>query len=117
MLKVYTLARCSTCRDATKWLRARGIPFDELPIRERPPSLGELRSVAKALGDSRRLFNTSGIEYRAQKLAEKLPQLDDEARFRLLAGNGSLVKRPFVVGDGVAVVGFSADRWAETFRR
>jgi arsenate reductase len=113
MLKVYTLAQCSTCRDATKWLRTRGIEFDERPIREQPPTVSELKTVAKALGDTRRLFNTSGLEYRAQKLSEKLPQLDDDARFRLLSSNGSLVKRPFVVGDGIALVGFNETRWAE----
>jgi arsenate reductase len=115
MLKVYTLAQCSTCRDATKWLRAQRIEFAEVPIREQPPPVGELKRVAHALGDSRRLFNTSGIEYRAQKLSEKLPQLNDAARFQLLAGNGSLVKRPFVVGDGIALVGFNEARWAEAF--
>jgi arsenate reductase-like glutaredoxin family protein len=33
----------------------------------------------------------------------------------LLASNGNLVKRPFVLGDGVATVGFKEDAWAEMF--
>jgi len=113
MLKVYTLAQCSTCRDATKWLRANGVAFQEFPIREQPPSVPELKAVAKAVGDTRRLFNSSGLEYRAQKLSDKLPSLDDDARFRLLSGNGSLVKRPFVVGEAVGLVGFDETRWRE----
>jgi arsenate reductase len=30
----------------------------------------------------------------------------------LLAGNGNLVKRPFVIGERVAIVGFNEERWA-----
>ncbi len=114
MLKVYTLKQCSTCRDATKWLRGRGVEFEEKAIRETPPTLKELKAMLAAYdGQVRRLFNTSGIEYRAQKLAEKLPDMSEGEALKLLAGNGSLVKRPFMIGDGVAVVGFDEERWAE----
>lgn len=116
MLRVYTLAKCSTCRAATKWLRAHQIAFEEIPIRDQPPSLSEVRAMADALGDSHRVFNTSGIEYRAQNLSAKMPQLSEDARLRLLAGNGSLVKRPFVIGHAVALVGFDEKRWSDAFR-
>ena len=112
MLKIYTLSKCSTCRDATKWLRAHDIAFEERAIRETPPTLAELRVVQAAYGGQlRRLFNTSGIEYRAQKLAEKLPAMSETEQLKLLASNGSLVKRPFLVGDGVALVGFDEPTW------
>lgn len=112
MLKIYTLSNCSTCRDATKWLRARGVAFEERAIRETPPTRAELRTMlAGHDGQIRRLFNTSGMEYRAQKLAEKLPKMNEAEALELLAGNGSLVKRPFVIGDGVALVGFDEARW------
>jgi arsenate reductase len=48
------------------------------------------------------VLNTSGIEYRKQGLAAKLPQLDDAAFFTLVRTNGMFVKRPFVIGPGVA---------------
>jgi arsenate reductase len=113
MLKIYTLAQCSTCRDATKWLRARGVAFDERAIRETPPTLPELRSMLAAHdGNLRKLFNSSGIEYRALKLAEKLPVMTEAEQLALLAGNGHLVKRPFLVGAGVALVGFDEQKWA-----
>lgn len=116
-MKVYTLKQCSTCRDATKWLRGRGVEFEEKAIRETPPTLKELKAMLAAQdGQVRRLFNTSGIEYRAQKLAEKLPKLSESEALALLAGNGSLVKRPFVIGDGAAVVGFDQKTWAERIK-
>jgi len=113
MLNVYTLAQCSTCRDATKWLRARGIAFVEKPIRETPPTLPELRAMlVHQRGELRRLINSSGLEYRALGLKDKLPGMDEAAIFALLAGNGSLVKRPFLLGPKVGLVGFDAAKWA-----
>ena len=112
-LKVYTLAQCSTCRDATRWLRSHGLAFDERAIRETPPTLAELRAMLAAHGgEIQRLFNSSGLEYRAQHLAEKLPALSETAALALLAGNGSLVKRPFLLGGGAALVGFNEAKWA-----
>lgn len=117
-LTIYTLANCSTCRDATKWLRGRGVDFTEKPVRETPPTGKELRAMLAAYdGKVSRLFSTSGIEYRALGIAQKLPGLTTDQALELLAGNGRLVKRPFLIGKDVAVVGFDAKRWAETLDR
>ncbi len=118
MLKLYTLGTCDSCRKAAKWLEARGVAFEERAIRETPPTPAELRAVLKARdGAMRGLFNVTGREYRAQQLGEKLPALTQAEALALLAGNGSLVKRPVAVGDGVALVGFDADAWAAAFSK
>jgi arsenate reductase len=114
MLKIYTYAQCDTCRRAVKWLREQNIAFQEHPIRETPPSRAELRSMLAANGgELRKLFNTSGRDYREQELGDKLPSLSESAAFDLLEANGNLVKRPFLIGKNVAVVGFDPDVWAE----
>jgi arsenate reductase len=113
---VYTYAKCSTCRDATKWLRARGIEFTERPIRETPPTLDELeRMLVCQDGNLRRLFNTSGVDYRERGLATKLTKMPVPAAFRLLASNGNLVKRPFLLGDTFGLVGFDKAAWSAAF--
>lgn len=115
-LKIYTYANCDTCRRAVKWLRGRGVVFDERPIRETPPTLAELRKMQAAYnGDLRRLFNTSGRDYREQKLGEKLPTFSDDEALALLAANGNLVKRPFLIGRKLAKVGFDESGWLEAF--
>ncbi len=124
-LTVYTYANCDTCRRAVKWLRAQGIAFTEKPIRETPPTPAELRMILARLGGPealRKLFNTSGVDYRAQKLGEKLPSMSEDEAIALLAGNGNLVKRPFALGagagagtGGVGLVGFDEAKWAEVF--
>ena len=117
MLRIYTLSNCGTCRAATKWLRSRGIAFQEIAIRESPPSLPELRgALAAHNGELRRLFNTAGGDYRDQKLAEKLPGMSKSEALALLAGNGNLVKRPFLIGEGVALVGFNEECWAAALK-
>lgn len=117
-LRIYTLSNCDTCRKAVKWLRARGVGFEERAIRETPPSVAELRTMlASTGGELRKLCNTSGGDYRAQKLGEKLPSLTEAAALTLLAGNGNLVKRPFATGGGVALVGFDEAVWAAAFAK
>lgn len=119
-MRVYTYAKCSTCRDATKWLRAQGIDFVEKPIRETPPTVAELRAMLAFLGGPpvlRKLFNSSGIDYRALGLADKLPAMTEAQALDLLTTNGNLVKRPFALGAKTGRVGFNATAWAEAFAR
>lgn len=111
-LTFYSLAQCSTCKKARAWLQARGIDFDEKAIRVTPPSPHELRRMlAYQRGEIRRLFNTSGQDYRAAGLKDTLPHLSDDAAIALLAANGSLVKRPFLIGPDVGLVGFHEPTW------
>ena len=116
MLKIYTYSGCDTCRKALRFLQKEKISFQEIPIRDIPPSLPELSAMLNACqGNLRKLFNTSGRDYRAAGLGEKLPGLSPEEALRLLAGNGNLVKRPFACGDGVHVVGFEETAWRQAF--
>lgn len=117
-LVVYTYARCSTCRSATAWLGEQGIAFEQRPIYDRPPSVAELRRMlAFQGGELRRLFNTSGLEYKALDLKTKLPQLSEREALTLLSQNGRLVKRPFLLGEKVGLVGFKPDLWSAALAR
>lgn len=112
MLSVYAYKGCDSCRKALKWLDERGIPHEAKAIRETPPSVAELKAaVAAHGGDLRPLFNTSGADYRELGLKDKLPSMTVDEAVDLLSKNGNLVKRPFVMGDGVLLVGFRPDAW------
>ncbi len=111
-IQVYTYRSCDTCRRAVKWLGAEGIAFTEKPIRETPPTVRELRAMLAAYGGQRRrILNTAGRDYRELKLADRLEAMPDGELFGLLSTNGNLVKRPFVCGDGVQIVGFNEEEW------
>jgi len=110
--KIYVYAKCSTCRSALQWLKQHSIPHEELPIRETPPSAVELnRAVDHFDGNLRRVFNTSGMDYRAMDLKDKLPAMSRREAVKLLGSNGNLVKRPLLLGDGVVLAGFKPEEW------
>jgi arsenate reductase len=111
MLKVYEYDKCSTCKKALKFLDDRKVPYEKLPIVDKPPSLAELKKMLGHVGEVRKLFNTSGLVYREMKLGERLSGLSEAEALRLLASNGKLIKRPFVLGRDVGVVGFKEPEW------
>jgi arsenate reductase len=120
MLKVYAYKGCDTCRKAVKWLTTQGVAFQEIPIREQPPTEGELRRVLQTRGgDLRLLFNTSGQDYRAGGWKDRLPGLTVDAALEALAAEGNLVKRPVAVDEVgvVAVNGFKEEEWASVFAK
>ena len=117
-LKIYEYARCTTCKNALKFLDARKISYERVPIVEQPPSLAELkRMLGHQGGELRKLFNTSGQVYREMGLSEKLPTLSESEALQLLASNGKLIKRPFVLSlgadrdDSFGWVGFKEAEW------
>ena len=115
MLTVYVYQKCSTCRDALKWLDENGIAHQVKMIRETPPTPAELKTALDAFGgELRKIFNTSGMDYRALGFKDQLPTMSESAAFELLSKNGNLVKRPFLIGEGKALVGFKVDQWRKT---
>lgn len=115
MLKIYTYAKCDTCRKAVKFLKAHQIAHLEVPIRETPPSPAELEAMLTAYsGELRRLFNTAGGDYKTLGLSQRLPELSGAEALKLLAGNGNLVKRPFAIGPNIHLVGFKESDWSAT---
>lgn len=114
MLKIYAYSGCSTCKNALKWLKQHAIPFQEIAIRETPPSMTELKAMLSAFdGELRRLFNTSGMDYRALGLKDKLPSMTTETALKMLSENGNLVKRPFAIDakNSTHLVGFKEAEW------
>jgi Spx/MgsR family transcriptional regulator len=113
--KIYEYGGCSTCRKALKFLDSRKVPYEKIDITSQAPSREELKKMASILGDEKPLFNTSGQVYRELGLSKKLPGMSQAEQLALLASNGRLVKRPFLLGDGWGFVGFREDEWKKRF--
>jgi len=113
LLKVYQYPKCSTCRNALKWLDGRGLGYVALDITEAPPSKKELAAMLGYYdGDLRRLFNTSGQVYRELGIKDKLADMSKTAAIELLTGNGKLIKRPSLLAGDFGLVGFKEHEWA-----
>ena len=106
--------KCSTCQKAKAWLQERGVAFDERDIKQNNPTEQELRAWHEKSGlPLKRFFNTSGLQYKALGLKDKLPAMTEDEQYALLATDGMLVKRPLLVGDDFVIPGFRESAWAE----
>ena len=104
--------RCSTCQKAKKWLDDNGISYEDRHIKEMNPTYEELKTWYEKSGlPLKKFFNTSGIQYRALELKDKLPTMSEEEQLRLLATDGMLVKRPLVVTETTVLTGFKEAEW------
>ena len=103
---------CSTCQKAKKWLDENGISYTDRHIKLENPTYEELKAWYEKSGlPLKKFFNTSGLQYKALNLKEKLPQMTEEEQLRLLATDGMLVKRPLVVDGNTVLTGFKAEQW------
>jgi arsenate reductase len=110
-LTVYQYPKCGTCRKALAWLAAHGVAHDKVDIVATPPARAVLERVGAAGVPVKKLFNTSGESYRNGNFKERLATMSDADALRALAADGKLIKRPLVVGDGVALAGFDEAAW------
>ena len=77
--------KCSTCQKAKAWLQERGVAFDERDIKQDNPTEQELRAWHEKSGlPLKRFFNTSGLQYKALGLKDKLPNMSEEEQLALL---------------------------------
>jgi len=104
--------KCSTCQKAIKWLEEKGVSYTYRHIKDDNPSYEELsRWYTQSGPPLKRFFNTSGLQYKALGLKDKLPTMSEEEQLRLLAGDGMLVKRPLLVKDDIVLTGFKEAEW------
>ena len=106
--------KCSTCQKAKAWLEERGISYDLRDIKQDNPTAEELTAWYRKSGlPLKKFFNTSGQQYRALGLKDKLPAMTEEEQLALLATDGMLVKRPILLAGEQVLVGFQEAQWAQ----
>lgn len=106
--------KCTTCKNAKKWLDEKGFEYEDRDIKLQNPSYDELKEIYEKSGlDIKKFFNTSGLVYKDLGLKDKLPDMTTEEKLQLLATDGMLVKRPIVVKGDTVLVGFKETEWVE----
>lgn len=111
-MRIYVYSKCSTCKNALKYLKNRGVHVDVIEITETPPTIDELSRMLNFYeGNLKKLFNTSGNLYKEMQLAEKLKEMSLTESLELLSKYGMLVKRPFIIDKRFGVTGFNQEEW------
>lgn len=114
MLTFICHPRCTTCKKAAEYLDKKGIAYIVRDITSENPDREELKRWYEKSGlNIRKLFNTSGIQYRALALKDKLASMSIDECLDLLATDGMLVKRPVLVGDDLVLFGFREADWEQ----
>ncbi len=117
MLTFFCYPKCTTCQKARKWLESKNVEFTVRDIKEDNPSAQELRGLYTRSGlPLKRFFNTSGLQYKALGLKDKLPAMSEEDQLELLGTDGMLVKRPILAGEDFVLVGFREEEWSARIR-
>lgn len=112
MLKFYGYNKCDTCRRAKKWLESKNHPLKDIDITLNPPNLKELKNYLSLSSRPLKDFlNTSGIQYRALNMKEKIKTLSEEKILEMLSKDGRLLKRPIVTDGKKVSVGFKEEEF------
>lgn len=116
-MKFICYPKCTTCQKVKKWLEDNGIAFDERNIKENNPTAEEIKAWYQRSGlPLKKFFNTSGLQYKALGLKDKLPTMSEDEQIALLATDGMLVKRPLLIRDDFVLVGFKEAEWSATLK-
>jgi arsenate reductase len=108
--------KCSTCKKAQALLDSCHAKYEIRDIKTDNPSYDELKTwLALSELPVRKFFNTSGLLYKSLGLKDKLPSMSEDECLKLLATDGMLVKRPLLVDEFRALVGFNPAEWESVF--
>lgn len=105
-VKLYGYKKCSTCKEAEKYLRARGVHVEFIDVLEEPlpVSIAKAWFVRTGLG-AKPFLNTRGTVFRQRQLS--VDAYDDTGWAQEIHEDGKLMKRP-VIDNGVQIcVGFN----------
>ena len=109
--------KCTTCKKAQAYLENNTIEFELRNIKEHNPTEQELRNWHKLSGlPLKKFFNTSGLQYKALQLKDKLPTMTENEQYALLASDGMLVKRPLLIFEDKVLVGFKENEWTDSIK-
>lgn len=109
---IYLHRKCSTCQKALHFLEKKKIEVTIKDITTNPPSIDELQKMLDFQnGNITKLLNTSGQLYRELQLSQKMREMSLENVLALLNKHGMLIKRPFLLGDNLGLVGFNESVW------
>lgn len=106
--------KCSTCINAKKWLDDNKVSYNLRDIKLDNPTYEELLDWSKFISIDK-LFNKSGLVYKALGLKDKIQDMTLKEKCKILSTDGMLVKRPLIIDKNMVIAGFKPLEWQEYF--
>ncbi|WP_022680165.1 arsenate reductase [Sandarakinorhabdus limnophila] len=114
-LQLYGIPNCDTVKKARTFLTAAGVAHDFHDYKKAGvPSDALARWVARWGWEA--VLNRAGTTFKALPDADK-QGLDAGKAMALMLANPSMIKRPIVEGEGVALIGFKPDAWSAVLEK
>lgn len=110
---LYGLANCSSCKDASAWLDAKGIAYSFHDFRKQGLAAERLDRWLHELGWEV-LLNRRGTTWRSLPDSHRIG-LDASKARKLMLSYPSLIKRPVLEVGAAVVVGFSRSKYDVVF--
>ncbi len=115
-MKIYGIPNCDTVKNARAWLGEQGIEPEFHDYKKQGVPLDVLKKAARQLGWEA-LINKKGPTWRKQPDEVKAAVTSEKAAFEFLAATSSAIRRPLLDLNGTYHLGFSAEQYAEIFRK
>lgn len=103
MLKVLHNNICSKSRAILEYLDENNVPFEIIDIVQNPLSNLELITLLKKLGKSASELCRKGDAQFKEKFGTL--KLDEDQYLKILQENPTLIERPILIKDGIAMIG------------
>lgn len=115
MTTIYGIKNCNTMKKAFDFLNQNGITHEFFDYKKSVLSQDDFEKFVATFGE--KVINKQGTTYRKFDDETKaiLTSGDTSAMYEIVKANQSVLKRPIVIGDGVALIGFDGSEWGGVF--
>ena len=112
----YSYSKCSTCRNASKWLDKNNINYHFKDIAKEPPSKKFLElAITQFSLDIKKIFNTRGKSFKS--LNFEILDLEKKKIIELLSKDGKLIKRPLlIINESKLIFGFNENEYSANLK-
>lgn len=112
---IYGINNCNTMKKAFDFLNQNGITYEFFDYKKSVLSQDDFAKFVATFGE--KVINKQGTTYRKLDDTAKtvLTGGDISAMYEIVKDNLSVLKRPIVVGDDVALIGFDENKWHKMF--
>lgn len=115
-ITLFGIANCDTVKKARTWLKAHGISYVFHDFRKAGISADLVAGWLKDV-DWEVLVNRKGTTWRGLDIARKEAIVDVASATALMLESPAIVKRPVLIKDGRAHVGFNDDHYRQIFEK